>query len=172
MTSQILLLRGVNVGGVRLAMQDLKEAIAAAGGENVRTYIQSGNAVFDGAASSPAIAEALFARTGLRVDLFQYSAGAFQALARDCPFATEGGARLHLFFLARPAHPAPGALEAVAKDEMFHLTPSVFYLLAPSGIGRSVLVDRLPRLLGVPMTARNWNTVTALIGLAQGDGPG
>jgi uncharacterized protein (DUF1697 family) len=43
----------------------------------------------------------------------------------------------------------------------------VFYLFAPEGVGHSALADRAPRLLGVPVTARNLRTVAALDDMAR-----
>src|ERR1017187_5290640 len=49
------LLRGINVGGNRkVAMADLRELLAGLGYDAVTTYLQSGNAVFSTAGSSPA----------------------------------------------------------------------------------------------------------------------
>ncbi|EME22539.1 hypothetical protein G419_05262 [Rhodococcus triatomae BKS 15-14] len=41
------LLRGVNVGGINVKMADVREALGAAGFENVRTVLASGNVLFD-----------------------------------------------------------------------------------------------------------------------------
>jgi uncharacterized protein (DUF1697 family) len=43
----------------------------------------------------------------------------------------------------------------------------VFYLHAPQGIGRSKLAAKVEKILGVPTTARNWNTVSHLLTLAN-----
>ena len=47
------------------------------------------------------------------------------------------------------------------------LSNNVFYLYAPDGIGRSKLAADAEKALGVPITARNWNTVSALISMAE-----
>ncbi len=52
-------------------------------------------------------------------------------------------------------------------SERFALIGSVFYLLAPEGVGRSVLVQRLGRLLAVPVTGRNLRSVRAIVALAR-----
>jgi uncharacterized protein (DUF1697 family) len=47
MTSYVALLRGINVGGHnKLPMQDLRDILATLGCKDIKTYIQSGNAVF------------------------------------------------------------------------------------------------------------------------------
>ncbi len=47
------------------------------------------------------------------------------------------------------------------------LSDNVFYLYAPDGIGRSKLAAVVEKVLGVPITARNWNTVNTLISMAE-----
>lgn len=173
MTRRVLLLRAVNVGGTgRLPMADLRRMLAGLGLGNPRTLIASGNAVFDdpGLPDLPArLTVALETRFGLRTDIFLLDLAALQAVHDANPFAeaaAEDGARVHAFFLARPTH-LPEAAAALATTEIMHLTPAALYLYAPDGIGRSKLAERLPRLLSVPVTARNWNTVTALLAMAR-----
>jgi uncharacterized protein (DUF1697 family) len=76
---------------------------------------------------------------------------------------------VHLFFLsAAPDGDAEDRLAAVvAASESFVLDGRILYLHAPDGIGRSKLVARAERLLGVGATARNWRTVTGLLALAD-----
>lgn len=168
---RILLLRGVNVGGVTLPMAGFRAMLADLGMKNVRTHIQSGNAVFDDPQrDDPAarIAAALQTRFGLRPELFLYSPARFAAICAQNPFLAEAeadGARVHALFLARPA-PLPDEAAALATTERLHLTEDALFLHAPDGIGRSKLFERLPRLLPVPQTARNWNTVRAILALA------
>lgn len=172
MTRRILLLRAVNVGGTgRLPMADLRQMLTELGLGNPRTLIASGNAVFD----DPGLPDlqqrltgALEARFGLHTDLFLLDLAALQAVHDANPFAeaaAKDGSKVHVFFLARPTE-LPGAA-ALATTEVLHLTPAALYLHAPDGIGRSKLAERLPRLLSVPVTARNWNTVTALLAMAR-----
>jgi uncharacterized protein (DUF1697 family) len=71
---------------------------------------------------------------------------------------------LHLGFLSAPP-PAPdieGLARVQAPSEQFRLVGAVFYLYAPDGVGRSKLAASAERLLGVPMTDRNWRTVCKL----------
>ena len=57
-----------------------------------------------------------------------------------------------------------------ARDEAFELLGDVFYLHAPSGVGRSKLAARIEKLLGVPATGRNWRTATTPLDMAEADG--
>lgn len=173
MTRRILLLRGVNVGGAnRLPMADFRTLLAGLGLGNPRTLIASGNAVFDDPGLpdlSGQISNAIAARFGFAPDLFLYPPETFAALRAANPFAAEAaadGAKVHAFFLAAPAQLDDAKFKALATTERLLLTPAALYLHAPDGIGRSKLVERLPRLLGVASTSRNWNTVEALATLA------
>lgn len=54
MKTYIALLRGINVGGnKKVPMADLKKMLEKAGYENVRTLLNSGNAVFETASTKP-----------------------------------------------------------------------------------------------------------------------
>ena len=59
-------------------------------------------------------------------------------------------------------------LESLKSDsERFHLIDKVFYLYAPEGIGRSKLAANAEKLLGAPMTDRNWRTVCKILDMAK-----
>ncbi len=74
------------------------------------------------------------------------------------------GNTLHFNFLAEiPPKPDLAGIEKIrAASERCELKGDVFYLHAPDGIGRSKLAANMEKLLGVPMTGRNWNTVSKL----------
>jgi len=86
------------------------------------------------------------------------------------PDAVAAPSTLHLGFLAAaPAKPDLKSLEGLRKEsERFRLIDRVFYLHAPDGVARSRLATGAERLLGVPMTDRNWRTVSALLEMARG----
>ncbi|MGD8940251.1 MAG: hypothetical protein PVJ72_12780, partial [Gammaproteobacteria bacterium] len=54
-----------------------------------------------------------------------------------------------------------------SKSEEFKLHKNVFYLYAPDGIGRSKLAAKVEQCMGLPVTARNWNTVNKLISMVK-----
>lgn len=179
MRTLIALLRGVNVGGRVLPMTSLAAIVEAAGGRDVRTYIQSGNVVFrakDGNVGRLArrITEGVGASHGYEphVIVLTREQLASAAAANPFPDAAAQGKWLHLFFLDDvPPRPDLDGLRALAtKTERFALDGRVFYLHTPDGMGKSKLAARAEKLLGVPATARNWNTVTTLLAMAAGDG--
>ncbi len=172
MTIWIALLRGINVGGKNiLPMKELVRDLESLGLEDVKTYIQSGNAVFraasvDAVGLGAEISATIEKRRGFRPQVLLLAAGELQDAVAANPFpeAEAEPKTLHLSFLAAPP-PAPDleALRAArAPSERFHLSDRVFYLHAPDGIGRSKLAAKAERLLGVAITGRNWRTVSKL----------
>jgi uncharacterized protein (DUF1697 family) len=85
------------------------------------------------------------------------------------PEAATDPKALHAGFLAStPEKPDLGTLESLKSDsERFHLIDKVFYLHAPEGIGRSKLAANAEKVLGVPMTDRNWRTVCKIWEMAK-----
>jgi len=177
MAAWIALLRGVNVGGKRLPMAELREELADMGLENVRTYIQSGNAVFDASAEVArdlvsALPPRIEERFGFRPRLLVLSADDLRGAisANPYPEAEAQPKTLHLYFLAeRPeAADIEGLNTLRAKTERWHLEGRVFYLHAPDGHGTSKLAARAEKLLGVDATARNLRTVRQLSAMVDG----
>lgn len=169
---QILLLRGVNVGGVKLPMAPFRQMLLDLGLQGAQTFIQSGNAVFRAPGDPrPAIAAGLKDRFGLQVGLFLYDLPRYRAILHANPFAPAGqadGAKVHLFFLSAPAPTDMSAILAFAQDgEALHVTPEAIYLNAPNGIGRSVLAEKLSRALKTGFTARNQRSAEAILALAE-----
>jgi uncharacterized protein (DUF1697 family) len=141
----------------------------------VRTYIQSGNVVFQSAPidknkiareiSSRILESYDFAPAILLLEISE-----LQEAITNNPFPTTDGKALHFFFLeSTPQNPDLEGLMAIKlPSEQFKLHNKIFYLYAPLGVGRSKLAARVEKSLGVPVTGRNWNTVRELISLARG----
>ena len=177
MNTYIALLRGINVGGNnKLPMKALATLLEAMGLQQVKTYIQSGNVIFqsdrtDVAALAKAITAAIQADHGFAPQVFLLDRQALAAALAANPFpeGVDDPKALHLFFLdGRPAKWNPAALEAIkAPNERFELIDQVFYLHAPDGIGRSKLAESVGKGWGVAVTARNWRTVSTLLEMAN-----
>ncbi len=176
MNTYIALLRGINVGGRnKLPMRELVALLEKLGLRNVKTYIQSGNVVFqsertDVAALALEIGHAIESSHGFtpRVMLLDADAVRASMTANPFPEAEAEPKTLHLYFLAEtPGNSAVDTLNQLKKEnERFHLGNRVLYLHAPDGIGRSKLAERAERTLGVPATARNWRTVSKVMEMA------
>jgi uncharacterized protein (DUF1697 family) len=156
-------------------MDDLRQTLAAVGCTDVRTYIQSGNAIFrsrqDASRLSKQLAAAVSMRYGFEPRVVVRTAAELEKAAAGNPFseADDDPKSLHLFFLATPARtPDLKGMEALkASTERFLLKGGVFYLHTPAGFGSSKLAQRAERLLGVDCTARNWRTVKTLLAMAK-----
>jgi len=177
MNTYILLLRGINVGGRNaLPMKELLAVLAELGCRNAKTYIQSGNVVFQ---SSAKVASAIPGKVGLQIQKLRgFKPHALQLpltelerviSANPFPKAEAEPKSLHLAFLdAVPSNPDLAKLESLkAGREQFRLVDKVFFLHAPDGVGRSKLAANAERLLGVPATDRNWRTVCTLRDMAK-----
>lgn len=167
MPTHIALLRAINVGGTgKLPMTELRALCEGLGFANVRTYIQSGNVVFESRLSPKrAKAElegALEARLGKRHAAVLRSAEELAAVESRNPFPEAEPKQLLVVFLDAP--PPRDALAAVKIPgrERLHLDGRELFIHFPDGMGRSKLK--------VPFTGegtgRNLNTVRALLRLA------
>jgi uncharacterized protein (DUF1697 family) len=178
-TTWVLLLRGINVGGNnRLSMRELAAHLEGLGLLDVRTYIQSGNVVFaagdqtpvDAASLAAAITSAIREAHGFTPRSLLLEASALRAAIDANPFpeAVAAPTTLHVLFLAAvPTLPDLAGLDALrGPRDRYVLDRTVLYLHLPEGIAGSRLAERAERLLGVPATARNWNTVRKLGELA------
>ncbi|MCH0561623.1 DUF1697 domain-containing protein [Streptomyces sp. MUM 2J] len=179
-TMYAALLRGINVGGSRkLPMADLRTLMEELGHARVRTYLQSGQAVFgadrgDEDALAAELARAIEERFGFPVDVIVRDHAYLRAVAEACPFpAAELEPRqLHVTYFSGPVAAERYACidPAAHLPEEFRLGDRVLYLYAPEGLGRSRLADALSRARGTDAliaTSRNWNTVTKLVELTE-----
>ncbi|HWA94921.1 MAG TPA: DUF1697 domain-containing protein [Terracidiphilus sp.] len=177
MPTHIALLRAINVGGYgKLAMADFRSLLAGLGYTNVETYIQSGNAVFDAkdtaASVHKAVTIALSNHMGTPAEVVLRSHSDLARIIDENPFAkeaAESGGRVHVGFLAGKTKPnAAAELERLVASyptrcDSFHLTAGALYLHLPDGAADTKFTPRaVERALGVPSTARNWNTVLKL----------
>lgn len=180
MERRILLLRGVNVGGVTVPMAELKRLAADLGWEAPTTLLASGNLVAGARLAPEHMADqleaALARRFGRPIDVIARTPAQWAALMAANPFREQSARepnRVMAVSLRTPAGAdALAALRGLATDpERVEPTPDGdLYIWFAEGAGRSRLAQALTaRTLGSPGTARNWNTVlklAALVGLA------
>lgn len=178
MTS-IALLRGINVGGKnRLPMADLRQIFEEAGCTDVRTYIQSGNVVYEAPSGvdlpiDRIIAGAIEERLGLRVPVVLVGAEQFAAVVAGNPYVAQGydPKTLYVAFLAgRVDDERLAALDPDrSPPDTFVAFPRHIYLHMPNGVARTKLTSAyLDGTLGTISTARNWRTVSKLLEMTRG----
>jgi uncharacterized protein (DUF1697 family) len=176
MNMYIALFRGINVGGkTKLPMKDLVSILETLDYESIQTYIQSGNVVFRskkkiGENEIDEIRREILDKKGFEPNVILFSVEQLQKAIKDNPFATDEGKALHFFFLeSEPPNPKLKQLDSLKiESEKFKLIGNVFYLYAPNGVGRSKLAAAVEKSIGVPVTARNWNTVSKIASIVEG----
>jgi uncharacterized protein (DUF1697 family) len=163
----VALLRAVNGGGSgKLPMSELKAMCEAVGLEDVRTYIASGNVLFNSRLGEKSISKTLEQRltdyAGKPVGVSVRTAEEMAGVLAENPFSEEPGNRVVLIFL--DSVPAAAALKQVTgkKDERPALGRREIYVHYGDGMADSRL--RIPAAKAG--TARNMNTVAQLANMA------
>jgi uncharacterized protein (DUF1697 family) len=178
LATYLALLRGINVGGKnKLPMKDLLAMFVAAGCDDVRTYIQSGNVVFNAAphvvATLPDIIAARIAeQCGYRVPVIVRTVDEVGDVIRHNPFIAQGMAEalLHVLFLADT--PSTSRIDSLDPDrsppDAFIARGQEVYLYLPNGAGRTKLTNAyFDTKLATVSTGRNWRTVTTLLAMME-----
>lgn len=174
----ISMLRAVNVGGHNvIPMAELKATYESLGFGGVRTYVQSGNVIFSSGepnldALAQDIANAIERRFGCRIDVILRTASEMREIIRKNPFATRQGiepSKLLVTFLAGdPGEDArKGVLAMKIEPDEIRFDIREYYTCFPNGMGKSKLpTAAIAKLLKVPGTGRNWNSVTKMMEIA------
>ena len=167
----VALLRGVNVGGnKRVPMAELRVALEALGYTNVRTLLNSGNAVFDStirlsATHESRINAAILEAMQIDVPVIVKSAKEYAAIESENSLAAAAAtgtdpSRLFVAF-ARDASALNGLapiLGLIQAPEQFRIGKEAAYLWCPEGISQSKAGEALLGKLGKAVTTRNWAT--------------
>ena len=183
MPSYVAMLRGINVSGSKpVKMEALRASFEALGFKQIRTYVQSGNVVFQAKERTAAplgtkIAAKIKRDFGFEVPVLVLGAGELARVVEENPFLKQRGqkidvTKLHVTFLATP--PAAAGLkkmEGVSSGrDAFHCLGRTIYLACPDGYGNSKLTNNaFERALAASATTRNWKTVTTLAAMAAGE---
>lgn len=179
MTVFIALFRGINVGGHKKVKMDLLRKLhESLGFRDVRTYVQSGNIVFktDNVDSVKIVRliESGFEKTyGFPAKVIVRTGEELGQIVEKNPFQAQAGKEakfLHVVFLAdRPEkEEIEELLNGYRGPEELYASRKELYIYYTNGAGRSKLTNALiERKLKVPGTARNWNTVTKLLEIAE-----
>ena len=167
MAAFVALLRAVNVGGTgKLPMAALRAMAEAAGFASVRTFIASGNLLFDSGLEEAGVKAALEARlatyAGRPVGVLVRTAEEMAAVAVGTPFPDAPPNRTLAIFLDAP--PPADALAQVRQqtNELLALGSREIFVAYGEDMARSRL--RVPA--AAAGTARNMNTVAALARIA------
>ena len=169
-------LRGINVGGKnKIKMEILREVCAALGFENVKTYINSGNIVFetvkaDDKKLGDRIEKAIEQEFALKIRTMVRSRGEIEEIVENNPFngQFENDKDLHVFFLDEelPEEKCDLLLSNNSATEMFAVRGREIYChLRVSVLDSLMGKDYIGKKLKVSATARNWRTVNKILEL-------
>jgi len=176
----VALLRGINVGPHhRIRMEPLRDVFESLGFRDVKTLLQSGNVLFRTTARdlgrlTGRIEDAFEKEFGFRAAVFLRGVVEMRDVVAANPFAQRAGldpAKLAVSFLVSAAGPAAQARLAAITGipEELRAFPRELYIYFPNGMARPALTAAMldKALLKMPTTARNWNTVTKLLAIAE-----
>ena len=174
----ISMLRGVNVGGHnKIKMDALRALYESLKLESPRTYVQSGNVIFrtkekNSAALAKKIQSAIERKFAFRPEVILRTTDEMRTAITASPFAgrnLEPGKTLVTFLAGDPGGKAGETLRSL-KDfpEELHLLGRELYIYFPDGAGKSKLPwSKVDKLLETTGTARNWNSVTKMLAMAE-----
>ena len=173
----IALLRGINVSGQKkIKMADLRETLTQIGLENVQTYIQSGNIIFDSEVLETStlehkIHEVITKDFGFDVPTLVVSGNTIQKVLEDNPFA-ERVEENKLYYVLLKQAPQKNLVtlfeELSFTNEDFHITEKCVYLMCKKGYGNAKLNNNLiERKLKVQATTRNQKTMQKLLEMTR-----
>jgi uncharacterized protein (DUF1697 family) len=168
MTKYVALLRAVNVGGTGLLpMKQLRDLCTGLGLAHVRTYIQSGNILFESPGAEPAVTQMLERvigdKLGRPVGVLIRTAPELRAVLKANPFPNAKPSQVGVIFLPKPA--PDDSLDSIVvpgREEVRMIRREVF-VHYPDGMGRSKL--KLPFV--AEGTTRNLNTLTKLLAMVE-----
>lgn len=181
MQTYISLLRGINVSGQKsIKMEDLREMYESLGYERVKSYIQSGNLIFDTVRNDPAglektLEQSILDSFGFEVPVFVRNLFTMERILEDNPFTGNDSIdqdRLYVTFLSKKPDRKniPELSNMDLGEEEYQIMDSHIYLHLPGGYARTKLSNNtFERKLKLQATTRNWKTVNKLYEIAAGD---
>lgn len=175
MTTYIVLLKGINVGGhKKVPMADLRELLTKSGFENVQTYIQSGNVIIESSEENSRkiesiIKDAIVKQFGFEVSVLVKKRKDVGRIFNDCPFSEDKKKTSYFVML----HETPDAQlvnvasEKIYKGEEYQIINDCIYFYCETGFGQAKFnVNFFERKLKTFATARNYNTMVKLLSLS------
>ena len=175
MKTFIALLRGINVSGHNIIpMVKLREALTESGLKDVRTYIQSGNVIFESDKNSKKELSELIENTidnrfGYEVPVLVIEPETIKHILDRCPFEHDKKEKSYFTLLySRPESAGVEDLESISyPDEEFVIDDSVIYYYCSAGYGKAKFSNKLvERKLSTKATSRNYRTMMKLLSLS------
>lgn len=175
----ISILRGINVSGHHIIkMEDLRQLFAKIGMQNIQTYIQSGNIVFQHIPTDKKILEtqisnAITEKFNFNIPVIVLEFAEMAQIISKNPFlsyVSKDVCHLHVTFLSEnPCQENYNKITAgIYQNDEFALVDKAIYLYCPNGYGNSKLSNSFfENKLKVTATTRNWKTTLQLNQMAN-----
>lgn len=176
MTIYIAFLRGINVGGQKIIkMEKLKDIFESLQFQNVKTYIQSGNVIFESTEESTDILCKMETELehilGDKVTCIIRTVDELEEVIKQNPFSTsEDIEKQYVTFLDRkPTAEAAARLMSYKNDvDDFYVINREVFLLCGKGYGKTKFSNHfLESKLDVLATTRNWKTVNKILNMIR-----
>ncbi len=175
MNVYISLLRGVNVGGHKILMTQLKELYESLHLVDVKTYIQSGNVIFqsrdnDGYRLKNILEQEIERVFNFQISIIIMTRDELKKVIENNPFSNEDKNKIYITLLSTSFKEISEIEIKNVKDknEKYYLGKKVIYLFLPQGYGRTKLNNNFfERKLKVAATTRNLKTIKKLYELAK-----
>ena len=176
MKTFIALIRGINVGGHRkVPMTELRVLLTDSGFLNVKTYIQSGNVIFQSAGTEKKDLEAHIHNVindcfGFEVPVLVRTADDLKTMFNNCPFSEEE--KVNSYFTMLSEIPDKNLAEEASKriypNEEFIIFKDCIYFYSSEGYGKVKFnLSYFEKKLKVNATSRNYKTIVKLLSLSQ-----
>lgn len=158
-------------------MADLKQMFESLGLSEVKTYIQSGNVLFesteDAESLSARIERAIEATFSFDVPVVIRTAAELEQIIANCPFEVEALPEKERPYIALLSSlPSAEGIEQLQaypiQDDEYRIQGQELYILYRQGAHKSKLTNNLfEKKLGVTATTRNWQTMSKLTTMAK-----
>ncbi len=176
MQTYIALLRGINLGSHnKIKMSDLSLLFESLDFESIKTYIQSGNVIFQSENLNHQeleknISEKIFETFSFKVPVIIKTVEQLKNIVKNNPFINQDVTKLHLTFLSdKPDIEQLDKIKSInyGSDE-FIVLDQVIYLFCPNGYGKTKLTNNFfESKLKLVATTRNWKTINTLISITD-----
>lgn len=174
------MVRGINIGGKKVKMDRLKEIYRSLDFKNVKTYIQSGNVIFESKKSDPTklshIIEKRIAKIfEFEVKVFLRTKNEMEQVLSGNPFKQEDLNHIYVTFLSDiPSEMLIkdlnriSTVDMVNKSDKYIISKKEIYLFLPNGYERTKLNNNFfEKKLDISATTRNWRTVSNIVDIAS-----
>ncbi|WP_299120206.1 DUF1697 domain-containing protein [uncultured Winogradskyella sp.] len=176
MNTFIALLRGINVGGhKKVPMADLRELLTKSGFKNVKTYIQSGNVIFqslqeDKEKLEVSIKKSILDHFGFEVSVMVRFRDDLESAFNNCPFPKKK--KVNSYFAILSVIPNEDLVKEACKktyeNEEYVILNDCLYFYCANGYGNAKFnLNFFERKLNVSATSRNYKTMVKLLSLSD-----